>query len=751
MSRDLPFDEDDSGAGDHAGDTAYHIATGVARVARAGAYVTGGALIAANGSPAPANESHNSRITGWASADPQPDAPSPVVSYPDPEPGSAPPPVLGKHVPAPVSAPLAPAHPEPAAGPFGLPELNGTMAEGAPNLEIPATGNSALGEHSPAMGLPSLDNSTGSDAPFGIPGVEHGTSGFELPSLPTHPAHGPGGFDLPGLDAHPAALPLNHGLGLPGTNGLNLPGMNGLGPGGLGLPESGVQEHSPFDGAGGGHPGMFLGTEMKIDAHIGLDGVWFTSEAKIDFAVGDVGHQLDDYSHWLGSGIHHIPTGDGSQGVPDLVAGLGHPAAPNAVGGPMAAGSHGPHGHAVGAHAAPAHGSAPLGSSSGASSGSTAPGTPVGAPAPQPVSVAPASQAPAFTAAPTPAVAVVPAAPAPVAVSAPVANVAVAQPFTPPAPALAPVAATPLQTSSAPEVASHPIAAVLPTHAGPAVAVPVIAGGHGSDATKVTTSPSSTAGKTTADHPSTSTAPMSQPQTDVEKPSSVPHVSIPPTSVTRPGDATTTTGDMSTGHTGGVTTTRPGDSTSTRPGDTSTRPSDSTDPTTPATGTGGTTGSTPTGTHDPDAGATPPATGNTGHGPTGTEPTAPHPTVPTGHDTPTVPGHGPSAPTTPVTVSPNSGDVGGVGGGAGVHPVPVEPPHTVTPPVGGGGVAPTQVPVKPVAHVVDAYDHSPWVDDHSTLTVAAGGALSSQLLPDATYAELHHPVLHPVADMHITL
>ncbi|MGY2063487.1 hypothetical protein ACW9HQ_52055, partial [Nocardia gipuzkoensis] len=164
---------------------------------------------------------------------------------------------------------------------------------------------------------------------------------------------------------------------------------------------------------------MFLGTEMKIDAHVGLDGVWFTSEAKIDFAVGDVGQQLDDYSNWLGSGVHHIPTGDGSSGVPDLVAGLGHPAAPNAAPGPMPAGSHGPHAHAVGTHphGAHAHGSAAHGS---ASAGSAVSGSPVGAPAPQPVPVAPASAAPAFTAAPAPAVAVVPAAPAPVAVSAPV-------------------------------------------------------------------------------------------------------------------------------------------------------------------------------------------------------------------------------------------------------------------------------------------------------------------------------------------
>uniref|UniRef100_UPI002455E59C hypothetical protein n=1 Tax=Nocardia brasiliensis TaxID=37326 RepID=UPI002455E59C len=53
MTRDLPFDDDATEGAERTGDTAYRVATGVARVARAGAYVTGGALIAANGGGRP--------------------------------------------------------------------------------------------------------------------------------------------------------------------------------------------------------------------------------------------------------------------------------------------------------------------------------------------------------------------------------------------------------------------------------------------------------------------------------------------------------------------------------------------------------------------------------------------------------------------------------------------------------------------------------------------------------------------------
>ncbi|MBF6247528.1 hypothetical protein IU471_28770, partial [Nocardia elegans] len=52
MTRDLPFD-DDTEVTEPGGDTAYKVASGVARVARAGAYVTGGALVASHGGGMP--------------------------------------------------------------------------------------------------------------------------------------------------------------------------------------------------------------------------------------------------------------------------------------------------------------------------------------------------------------------------------------------------------------------------------------------------------------------------------------------------------------------------------------------------------------------------------------------------------------------------------------------------------------------------------------------------------------------------
>ncbi|MFF0493525.1 hypothetical protein ACFYTQ_31280 [Nocardia sp. NPDC004068] len=709
MTRDLPFDDDDSGAGDHAGETAYRVANGVARVARAGAYVTGGALVASNGSPAPSHESHDSsHFAGWAINDPHPDAPSPVMSYPDPAPNSVPP-QLGSHGPTSVAAPLPAAQPlPPRSGGFGLPELDGTVGAGAPSMHLPPSGTENYdpnaGEGVPGIGgLPTLDDSTGSNAPFGLPGSEHGSSGFGLPSLPTHPAHGSAESGLPGADGHSTALPLNHGLGLPGTNGLSLPGMNGLGAGGFGLPDAAGQPEHAFHGVGGGNPGVFLGTEVKVDAHVGLDGIWVTTEAKVDFAVGDVGDQLDDYSHWLGSGVNHLPTGGDSQGH----------------------GSTGSHSQ-LGAQSGP----------QAATSGAPAFAAPAGTPA-TPGAFPPVSGAPGV-----PVLAAAPAAPA--VVSAPVTNVAVPQAITaPPAPPMVqPVAATPLQTGPhAAEAGASPIATVLPTHVAPLVAVPAVA--HADTGSTITTTPGGHAGRTATGEPTTTGKTPTSPA-DADKSSTVPHVSVPPTVLTKPGDATTARpGDSTTGHTGG-TTTRPGDSGTTQPGGgtthtggATTRPGDATDD--DSSGPTGTTGGgsdstrTPTTTHDSDG-------GTTGHA---ADPTGTHGSTPSADNTaPTTANHG-TAPTTQQpqpTIRPDGGETGGTG----THVAPVDP-HP-------GAVVPTnQVPVKPVSHVVDTYDHTPWTGDHGGLLVASGGDLSTQLMPDTTYAELHHPVLHPVADLHMTL
>ncbi|MBF6172249.1 hypothetical protein [Nocardia blacklockiae] len=360
MTRDLPTEDDDPGTGQHASDAAYRVATGVARVARAGAYVTGGALIASNGSPAPTNESHTSRITGLVPNDPHPDAPSPVVTYPDPDPDSVPPPVLGKTAPPPAAAP-APAAPNQWAAPqqdggFGFSTPDGSFNGGGYWYSHPTgdgyspsvtPGGSQAQSHAPGSGhstAPEYGDSgtlpfgSLSDPGFGLPGLPGlGDGGFDLPGYLTHPTSGTVGDvasstgraaeseDSEGSrwfgvgEPHPAHN-FGPGLGLPGTAGLHLPGMNGLGANGFGLPDgTDPAAGHAFDGIGDGHMvGVFFDTESHLDAHIGLDGIWITGSAQLDIAVGDVGQQLDHYGDWLGG------TDPGSSnGIDGLLPGLG--------------------------------------------------------------------------------------------------------------------------------------------------------------------------------------------------------------------------------------------------------------------------------------------------------------------------------------------------------------------------------------------------------------------------------------------
>ncbi|WP_280259252.1 hypothetical protein, partial [Nocardia wallacei] len=334
MTRDLPIEDDDPGAGDHAGDAAYRVATGVARVARAGAYVTGGALIASNGSPAPTNESHTSRITGLVPNDPQPDAPSPVVTYPDPDPDSVPPPALGGTAPAAPAAPAPHQWAPPPDGGFGLSTPDGSfngggywysvptgdgyspsVTSGGSGRQAPGSGQSTMPDYGDSGSVPfgSL-----SDPGFGLPGLPgFSDDGFDLPGYLTHPTSSTvgdvassghvlpddeGGHWFGPFDAHPhPAGSFGHGLGLPGTGSLNLPGMNGLGANGFGLPDGTDPGHA-FDGIGDGDMfGVFFDTQATLDAHIGLDGIWVTGSAQLDIVVGDVGHQLDHYGDWLGN------------------------------------------------------------------------------------------------------------------------------------------------------------------------------------------------------------------------------------------------------------------------------------------------------------------------------------------------------------------------------------------------------------------------------------------------------------------
>ncbi|MEV0760628.1 hypothetical protein [Nocardia sp. NPDC050435] len=457
MTRDLPFDgTDDTEVDEAASDTAYRVATGVARVARAGAYVTGGALIASNGGGVPARPGDarlDSFNSGWAydsDPDPDPDVPSPVVTFPDPEPNwDEPAPVPSQQLP-PAPGPLeqAPAQPnwmdtdsraswQPGdaytPGWYGTDvptepewlETETTVGPTAPSeldwLEGPSE---MLGGALPGHTLPGHGN------PFAIPGTQAfgGANFFDLPKIPTA---GDATAETPDRDA---------GSGFdPGVGDYFDPG--GLLDGNPWDVGSGFGDGSLFDGVGGGSEfGVFLGidaeaalhTEFTVDFGINeQDGLYFYTNAKVEAsaelsvktAAGtNVGDQLDQLSDWLDS---KPAPGTGSARTTNEQAGTAN--------------------SGVGTGAA--HGPAPVAAQP------AAPG--LAAPAPAPV--APAAVAPAHAPAAQPAPA--PAAPAPIAPAA-VAPVAMAPAVVAPV-AVQPVVATPLQTTIQPEAASTPIANVL--------------------------------------------------------------------------------------------------------------------------------------------------------------------------------------------------------------------------------------------------------------------------------------------------
>lgn len=443
MTRDLPFDEDDVDAGQRAGDTAYRVANGVARVARAGAYVTGGALVAANGggTPAAPGSRLDSWSTGWAhnnSPDPDAGVPSPTVTFPDPAPSYQP----STHSPnQPVAHPTTPANGLP-----GLPTGHGAAALPLPGFNGTDAGMPLPGAYDAAypggLSIPGTGSEAAQSGGLTIPGTTVGTNPFDEQ----------GGFGLPG-----------HGLGQGGA-GFEVPGLNGFTPGTNPFIPSGDEIDinpfipkvptgetgtGPFDGIGQGDGlGIFVGTQTTFDIEIGPQGVYVHSEMKVDVGVGKVGDQLDSFTDWLGGGLH-VP--DGSRSGPDQQHGTGA----GLGGGTSATGT------------GVAQPVAPAAATSAA---------PTGTPAPA-AATAPAMVAPAV--APAPAVQPLPAAqplhpaavaPVPAAIAPVVAAPAVAQPVT----------TTPLQTTIQPDAANTPIANVFGPVSGPspltapAAAVPAL-------------------------------------------------------------------------------------------------------------------------------------------------------------------------------------------------------------------------------------------------------------------------------------
>ncbi|MEV6137868.1 hypothetical protein AB0L63_17740 [Nocardia sp. NPDC051990] len=727
MTSDLPFDGNATGADDRAGDTAYRVATGVARVARAGAYVTGGALVASGGT-APAHPG-GQRLDSWTSAytrDPDPGAPSPVVTFPDPDPNSVPPAPLHSSTPTPRDVSVN--------APFNTQNVpnSGVYVGPAPQQHAPqAWQNTGYGNsYQPGIALGAEGERSGLDLHSGAP-----QSGLDLGT-----AHVPGGFgNLPGFDFGHGG----HGFDLPNPSAFLAPGSN---PFALPrVPASGKADNSaisesvsndgestddgdavaspvPFyggnmfhSGATGGSGELFHGadmfhgvgnpdafgvfinagagfsvhTELGVDFSIGPNGIYLATQSKVEVegalkveaGVDRVGDNIDRFSDWLG----RTPSGTGRSGLDNSGAhGTANPVGTQPVGGSV------PQYSAVQPVAVQPF-AAPL----------PAPIAPAVAPAP----VASAAVAPAAVAAPvaaTPLQTTI----QPDVASTPVANVLVAP--SGPSPLTAPAAAVPALFEPRPVPAKHPIAVEdshptttpltnIPTTITKTVPVPVIPGdntaGHpttlpdtGSVIPGTSTLPGTDITGTTK-IPTATHAPTTQaPSTNAPS-----HTAMPTTpdddDVTIP--STGNGGGPSTGHSGGIT---------------------------PSTVNGGTGG-----TH---------TTYPTADAPTVDVPTVSLPTVT--HSVPTV------APTVDISIPTANSPA----------PIPTQQPHVPAPTM-PAPITPMKPPLHPIAaEIGDPADfgHPVYEPDHTTSTLMAAG-LSTPLLPDPGLDDGHHLV----AGLDITL
>ncbi|MFE3190347.1 hypothetical protein ACFXHA_15140 [Nocardia sp. NPDC059240] len=712
MTRDLPFSDDDA-ADDNGGDAAYRIATGVARVARAGAYVTGGALVAASGSRGSnAAITHDSKSTGWSGVnDPQPNVPSPTVTFPDLTADQVPAQHLGPSTASPVSTPFGPLDDYHHGTDAGL--FPASFDSLQPDLSL-------SGFH--GLGLP--DGETGLPASTPHWGVPLENPATDLVSTPTQPV-------TPTLDPlQPNFLQSLPGFALPGTPGMHLPGTDGAH-----LPDL-AGGTNPFDGVGatdGQGVGAFLGTQWTVDAHVGPDGVWFHSDLKVDLGVGHVMDQYNQFTQHVSQGLSHPAGADLSNvapgaGQPTGTPASATPAASNAVPGQSTSPVAG-----QGASQLPGQGNSPLpgqGTSglpgqgaSGVAPGTGLPSAPgaasplAGAPSPVagasgPVAAQPGPAsigtnpflAPTAPAAPVPFTPVAtPAATPVVPVAAPVAvaPVAVAQP----------VAVTPLQTTIQPDAANQPIANLLSTHGGPSpltapAAVAPALFDHGKLPALATGDPSAPGHPVTLANQPATPAPVPVPAPQVSTPAKIdpaPVLTLPtlpaakiPTidpDVTKPGGNPVTTPAPT------VPTTKLPDPDATKP--------DAGTPTVPT--------DVPVPSHQPSA----------------TVPVHPTPDVPV----PTVAPTQPEVPTHQPTVS--------VAPAPTVAPVPTMPQPITTPPH-----VDAPQPVKPIADHYDSGDHLLGYHDAGLLT--HDGGLFTPLLPDATFVDAHSPVVGP-GDHHMLL
>ncbi|MEU4841813.1 hypothetical protein AB0F99_26545, partial [Nocardia testacea] len=347
MARDLPFDGDEE-VTERGADTAYRIASATSRVARGGAYVTGGALIANNGGGVPAAPSElDSRNAGWAySADPDPDVPSPVITFPDPDPVPAEAPgsagdasttmplphgptldiqvgrpgdynfddyYPGVHTEDLPGLTLVPGAPE--GGPPGADFMPGT---GVPESQLP--GMPEFGAPDPGLppnNIPGFDGIPGWGQGFPLPGNEgpaapgefelpapgdaFQTDIFDLPRFDLSPDSsaqavarsaddGDWGFDLTDLLARPAGDPVSDWSGEGDPTGELVIDLGA---------DGGIVVADGF-----GHA-VAVDSHMGLDISAGADGFWVASDWDLDITVGDgslLDDRLDQYLDWAQSG-----------------------------------------------------------------------------------------------------------------------------------------------------------------------------------------------------------------------------------------------------------------------------------------------------------------------------------------------------------------------------------------------------------------------------------------------------------------
>ena len=518
MASDLPFDDEEEVA-ERGGDAAYRIASATARVARGGAYVTGGALIAANGGGVPASpEEVDSRNTGWAhNVDPDPDVPSPVVTFPDPEPVAPQDMPFGSPGDASVTMPLPNGtfdiqigRP----GEFGFEDLGSydapymdqvpglELIPGGPEGDFPGSGfvPETPGTGVPESNIPGLPELGPPEAPGGMQGFD-GIPGLggDIPGLgggfPGAGNEGPGApggfelpapgdafktdiFDLPGFGLNPAGQPKAVAQTTDsGPSGWDFGVSDLLGgaradTGGSG--DDGAWFEFSLDTGGSGFAGLALGgaggsvqveSDMGVDISVGSGGIRVDSEWDFGIAADDafsLDDQLDQYTGWMQAGATESPSGAGQPGVAepgrpvDVDAVVTRDDAAIAMGGNTGTGT----GAASAQNAA-----VPAGTAGPATSGMSV--APAAAPAPLPSAPTPVAVAPVAPPAPVAVAPMAPVAPAPV--PPPVAPAPVPPPVAPAAvvPAVQPVAATPLQTTVQPDVATSPVAHVFQAPAGP--------------------------------------------------------------------------------------------------------------------------------------------------------------------------------------------------------------------------------------------------------------------------------------------